>query len=185
MFARGAAAAADTPPASDPGGHGAAQGAVLAYIGMGANLGDRMAALRAAVVGMGQLPGTRLERVSPLYGTAPVGAVGPDYLNAVAELTTVLAPLRLLHALQALELNAGRERPYRNAPRTLDLDILCFGDEAIASPELTVPHPRMTQRAFVLRPLADLAPRRVTPAALDAVAWQAITRLQGPDWARD
>ena len=155
------------------------------YVGMGANLGDRMAALRAAVVAMDQLPGTRVERVSALYASAPVDAGGPDYLNAVAELTTILAPLPLLRALQVLELNAGRERPYRNAPRTLDLDILCFGDEAIGSPELMVPHPRMAERAFVLRPLADLAPQRVGTAALDAVASQPIHRLQGTDWFRE
>jgi 2-amino-4-hydroxy-6-hydroxymethyldihydropteridine diphosphokinase len=132
---------------------------------------------------MDRLPGTRVQRVSALYASAPVDAGGPDYLNAVAELTTTLAPLPLLQALQALELDAGRERPYRNAPRTLDLDILCFGDESINLPELTVPHPRMIERAFVLRPLADLAPHRVSAAALDAVALQAIRMLEGVEWA--
>ena len=150
---------------------------------MGANLGDRHGALRAAVAAMGRLPGTRVHRVSALYASAPVDAGGPDYLNAVAEMATTLGPLPLLRALQALELDAGRERPYRNAPRTLDLDILWFGDESISTPELTVPHPRMMERAFVLRPLADLAPQRVGAAALTAVASQAIRMLEGAGWA--
>ncbi|AOG25197.1 2-amino-4-hydroxy-6-hydroxymethyldihydropteridine diphosphokinase [Acidovorax sp. RAC01] len=150
---------------------------------MGANLGDRHGALRAAVAAMDRLPGTRVHRVSALYASAPVDAGGPDYLNAVAELATTLPPLPLLQALQALELGAGRERPYRNAPRTLDLDILWFGRETISLPELTVPHPRMLERAFVLRPLADLAPHRVGAAALEAVASQAIRMLEGSGWA--
>ena len=106
-----------------------------------------------------------------------------DYLNAVAELTTALAPQPLLQALQSIEQAAGRQRPYRNAPRTLDLDILWFGGQAIDTPELTVPHPRMAERAFVLRPLADLAPERADAAALQAVASQDIHRLEGPGWA--
>ena len=122
-------------------------------------------------------------RVSPLYGSAPVDAGGPDYLNAVAEIATTLTPDALLQALQSIEQAAGRERPYRNAPRTLDLDILWFGDQVIHTPSLTVPHPRMAERAFVLRPLADLVPERVSAAALQAVATQDIHRLQGPGWA--
>ncbi|HRM93720.1 MAG TPA: 2-amino-4-hydroxy-6-hydroxymethyldihydropteridine diphosphokinase, partial [Alicycliphilus sp.] len=98
-----------------------------AWIGLGANLGDARAALRSAVQAMATLPGTRLLRVSSLYRSAPVDAGGPDYLNAVAELDTTLAPLELLHALQRIEQAAGRERPYRNAPRTLDLDLLLYG----------------------------------------------------------
>ena len=155
----------------------------LAYVGLGANLGEREAALRQALAAFGQCPGTRVLRVSPLYGSAPVDASGPDYLNAVAEVATTLAPEALLQALQAIEQSAGRERPYRNAPRTLDLDILWFGGQAIDTPELTVPHPRMAERAFVLRPLADLAPERVDAAALQAVALQDIHRLEGPGWA--
>ena len=155
----------------------------VAYVGLGANLGEREAALRASLQALGQAPGTRVLRVSPLYGSAPVDAGGPDYLNAVAEVATTLAPMALLHALQAIEHAAGRQRPYRNAPRTLDLDILWFGDQAIDTPELTVPHPRMAERAFVLRPLADLAPQRVSAAALQAVASQAIERLRDAGWA--
>ncbi len=155
----------------------------LVYVGLGANLGEREAALRSALIAIGQLPGTRVTRVSPLYGSAPVDAGGPDYLNAVAELSTALAPQALLQALQSIEQAAGRERPYRNAPRTLDLDILWFGGQAIDTPELTVPHPRMAERAFVLRPLADLAPERVEASALQAVAAQDIHRLKGQVWA--
>jgi len=155
----------------------------LAYVGLGANLGEREAALRQALAALGQCPGTRVLRVSPLYGSAPVDASGPDYLNAVAEVATTLAPEALLQALQAIEQSAGRERPYRNAPRTLDLDILWFGDQVIGSPALTVPHPRMAERAFVLRPLADLVPDRVSAAALQAVAAQSIHRLADAGWA--
>ena len=157
-----------------------------AWIGLGANLGDARAALRGAVRAMAALPGTRVPRVSSLYRSAPVDAGGPDYFNAVAELHTTLAPLDLLHALQAVESAAGRERPYRNAPRTLDLDVLLYGDERIASAELTVPHPRMMERAFVLLPLAELAPGRVGAARLAAVAGQRIERVApAVEWLGD
>ena len=159
--------------------------AEVVFIGLGANLGDREASLRAAVAALHALPGTRVQRVSALYRSAPVAAGGPDYFNAVAELTTTLAPRPLLHALQAIELAAGRERPYRNAPRTLDLDILWFGNRVLATPELMVPHPRIGERAFVLRPLADLAPERVAPAALQAVADQRLEQVADTGWARD
>lgn len=155
----------------------------LAYVGLGANLGERETALRRALTALGQCPGTRVLRVSPLYGSAPVDAGGPDYLNAVTEVATTLAPEALLQALQAIEQSAGRERPYRNAPRTLDLDILWFGDRVMNTATLTVPHPRMAERAFVLRPLADLVPGRVSAAALQAVAAQEIRQIQGPEWA--
>ena len=153
------------------------------FIGLGANLGDRQSALCAALIAVGAIPGTRLLRVSPLYRSAPVDAGGPDYLNAVAELATTLTPHALLKALQAVETAAGRERPYPNAPRTLDLDILWFGDQVIHTPDLVVPHPRMFERAFVLRPLADLAPQRVDPSRLQAVAAQGIHLLQDAGWA--
>ena len=154
----------------------------LVYIGLGANLGEREAALRQALAALGQYPGIRVLRVSPLYGSAPVDAGGPDYLNAVAEVATTLTPEAVLQALQAIEQSAGRERPYRNAPRTLDLDILWFGDQVIDTPTLTVPHPRMAERAFVLRPLADLVPERVDATALQAVAAQDIHQLKGTGW---
>ena len=147
---------------------------MIAWVGLGANLGDACAALRGAVQAMAAMPGTQVLRVSSLYRSAPVDALGPDYLNAVAELETTLAPLDLLHALQALEQAAGRERPYRNAPRTLDLDLLLYGDQQLDDAVLTVPHPRMYERAFVLLPLAELAPALVGAAQLAAVAGQHV-----------
>jgi 2-amino-4-hydroxy-6-hydroxymethyldihydropteridine diphosphokinase len=106
-----------------------------------------------------------------------VDATGPDYLNAVVELRTTLTAMDVLALLQALENQAGRERPYRNAPRTLDLDLLLYGDAHIEAPALEVPHPRMWGRAFVLLPLAELAPERVSGEALASVQNQAIDRL--------
>lgn len=164
-------------------GEANAADAVKAFVGLGANLGDRQGTLSAALAAINGLPGTRVVRASPLYRTAPVGAGGPDYLNAVAELATGLAPHALLKALQTIEQAAGRERPYRNAPRTLDLDVLWFDDRTLATADLTVPHPRMTERAFVLRPLADIAPEWVAAAALQAVAGQAIERLHDARWS--
>lgn len=150
-----------------------------AWIGLGANLGERAGALRAALEAIAALPGTYVRRVSSLYRSAPVDAGGPDYLNAVAEIATTLAPQALLEALQAIEHGAGRERPYRNAPRTLDLDILLWGNPTtvLATATLTVPHPRMAERAFVLLPLAEIAPEYVSQAALQAVAAQRIELL--------
>jgi 7,8-dihydro-6-hydroxymethylpterin-pyrophosphokina se len=150
---------------------------VTAYIALGANLGDARAALRQAMHAMAALPGVALVRSSSLYRTAPVDSSGPDYLNAVVEISTTLAPPDLLAALQAIEQAAGRERPYRNAPRTLDLDILLYDELTLDSPALTIPHPRMDQRAFVLVPLAEIAPQRVSAQQLQAVQDQAITRL--------
>lgn len=160
-----------------------AAAAEQAFIGLGANLGDRGQALAQAVQALAQLPGTQLVGLSSLYVSAPVDASGPDFLNAVAALRTTLKPLDLLHALQAIEMDAGRERPYRNAPRTLDLDVLLHGDRQLNTPELTLPHPRLWERAFVLLPLTELAPALVTPAQLAAVAQQRISRQQAPqDW---
>jgi len=156
---------------------------VTAYVGLGANLGDAAGALDAALAALAALPGTRLVACSPLYRTAPVDATGPDYLNAVAALDTDLPADALLAALHEIELRHGRERPYRNAPRTLDLDLLLHGDARIDSPRLVVPHPRLHERAFVLVPLADLAPDLLVPGVgrvrdlLDTVADQRIERL--------
>nr|WP_233167678.1 2-amino-4-hydroxy-6-hydroxymethyldihydropteridine diphosphokinase [Xylophilus sp. ASV27] len=144
---------------------------------MGANLGDAAATVRGAFAALAALPQTRLLRHSSLYRSAPVDSSGPDYLNAVAAIATSLPPLALLQALQSIEQAAGRERPYRNAPRTLDLDLLLYGESRIDLPGLTVPHPRMEQRAFVLVPLAEIAPERVPASLLAAVAGQAIARL--------
>ena len=156
---------------------------VQVFVGLGANLGDRGEALRQAVLAMAALPHTQVQAVSSLYSSAPVDATGPDYLNAVAQLQTQLPAQDFLEALQAIEQAAGRERPYRNAPRTLDLDILLWGDAQIDTPTLVVPHPRMHERAFVLRPLAELNAALVQPAQLLAVQAQHVEVAQDAQWA--
>ncbi len=129
-----------------------------AYVGVGANLGDAQRTVRAAFDALAQLPGATLAGVSRLYRTAPVDADGPDFVNAVAALDTELGPTELLAALQAIESSFGRRRPYRHAPRTLDLDLLLHGESVVETATLTLPHPRLHRRAFVLRPLLELAP---------------------------
>lgn len=128
------------------------------FVGLGANLGDAVATVRAALAQLAGLPATSWVAVSALYRSAPIDATGPDYINAVAELHSELEPGALLAQLQTIELHFGRERPYRHAPRTLDLDLLFYGQRRVASAALTLPHPRSQKRAFVLAPLADLAP---------------------------
>ncbi|MDP1780531.1 MAG: 2-amino-4-hydroxy-6-hydroxymethyldihydropteridine diphosphokinase [Hydrogenophaga sp.] len=150
---------------------------VTAFVALGANLGDAAQALRDALKALGETPGIRLVRASSLYRTAPVQSTGPDYVNAVAEVSTTLTAPALLDALQAIEDGAGRQRPYRNAPRTLDLDLLLYGSARIDSPRLTVPHPRMAQRAFVLVPLAEIARALVSAGQLAAVADQTIEKI--------
>jgi 2-amino-4-hydroxy-6-hydroxymethyldihydropteridine diphosphokinase len=151
--------------------------AVTAYVGVGANLGDAAGAVREAIERLRDLPATSLVAQSSLYRTAPVDSSGPDYINAVVQLVTQLTAPELLRELQRLENDAGRERPYRNAPRTLDLDLLLFGSARIDSADLQVPHPRMHERAFVLVPLAEIAPGLVREAQLVAVAVHEIERL--------
>ena len=153
---------------------------VPVWIALGANLGDAQQSLRDAIAAIGQLPGTTLTQQSSLYRTAPVDSSGPDYINAVAEIATTLHAPALLAALQHIELAAGRERPYVNAPRTLDLDVLLWGPGGHSVwelPGLSVPHPRLWERAFVLLPLAELRPGWATPAQLRAVAGQRIECL--------
>lgn len=150
--------------------------AVTAYVGLGANLGDPCAALHQAMRDLDQIIGVAVIKRSSLYQTAPVDSSGPDYVNAVVEVTTVLTAPALLAALQQLEQHAGRARPYRNAPRTLDLDLLRFGDAQMCSAVLELPHPRMQERAFVLVPLAEIAPALVSAAQLLAVQGQTISR---------
>lgn len=150
---------------------------VTAYVALGANLGDAAQTLRDALTALGRRPGNRLVKASSLYRTAPIESSGPDYINAVAEVASTLTAPDLLTALQAIEDGAGRERPYRNAPRTLDLDLLLYGSARIYSPELTVPHPRMWERAFVLIPLCEIAPGLVNDDALTNVSGQAIRPL--------
>lgn len=132
---------------------------IRVFLGLGANLGEPLPALHQAIEKLKALPGVQHVQSSHFYSTAPVQSSGPDYVNAVVRLETELTAHALLRALQAIERDHGRERPYRNAPRTLDLDILLYGDAQIHDDELIVPHPRMHQRAFVLAPLAELEPQ--------------------------
>lgn len=131
---------------------------VTAYIGIGSNLGDARANVLQALRELDQLASTCLVAQSSLFSTAPIESSGDDYINAVAAISTSLPAEELLQALLAVEQVHGRERPYFNAPRTLDLDLLLYGDAVIKSDTLTVPHPRMTQRAFVLIPLLQIDP---------------------------
>lgn len=150
---------------------------VRTHVALGANLGDAAATVREAVRWLSELPCTRLIAASSLYRTAPWEADGPDYINGVVALETRLTAPDVLACLHALEARAGRERPYLNAPRTLDLDLLLYGSGCIHSTWLTVPHPRMWQRAFVLVPLEEVSPELVTAEALNAVAGQSIERI--------
>ena len=136
---------------------------MTAWIGLGANLGDRHATLQAAFQALDSLPTSRLSARSGLWSSPPLLADGPDYLNAVARLHTALAPQTLLAALQDIEARFGRERPYPNAPRTLDLDLLLHDDTVLHTETLILPHPRMHLRAFVLRPLAEIDPDLTIP----------------------
>jgi 2-amino-4-hydroxy-6-hydroxymethyldihydropteridine diphosphokinase len=142
-----------------------------AFIGLGANLGDARATLREALDALQPLAEAGSFAASSLYRSAPVDSSGPDYVNAVARLRTTLAPHALLAALQAIEQRFGRERPYRNAPRTLDLDVLLFrvegndGGLEMSDERLRLPHPRAAQRSFVLEPLAELWPDGEIPGA--------------------
>lgn len=156
---------------------------ITAYVGIGSNQGEPRAQVLAACRELDELPETRVAACSPLYRSAPVGAPGPEYVNAVAAVRTTLAPARLLAALQAIEARHGRERPYPDAPRTLDLDLLLYGEAEMATAALTVPHPRMHKRAFVLKPLLDLDAQARVPGRglardlLRACAGQDIERL--------
>ena len=136
----------------------------IAFVGLGSNQEDPQGQIARAFEELDELPHTRLVKRSSVFRTAPVGyADQPDFLNAVAQLETGLPAARLLGELQAIESRHGRERPFPNAPRTLDLDLLIFGDLELQSPSLTVPHPRMHERAFVLEPLAEIAPTTEVP----------------------
>ena len=156
---------------------------MLAGIGLGANLGDVRTTLAAAQRALAALPETTLRAASSIYRSAPIDSSGPDYLNAVVLLDTRLTPQALLAELQRIERDHRRERPYRNAPRTLDLDLLFHGAQQIDTQALTVPHPRLHERAFVLRPLAELVPALVIPGRgtvaglLAGVADQRVDKL--------
>jgi len=144
-----------------------------AYLGLGSNLGDRLAHLQRALAGLAATDAVRVVAVSRVYETEPVG--GPsqdDFLNAVVSIDTTLSPRELLDVAMAVEQLADRVRAERWGPRTLDVDVLLYGDEAVQEPDLEIPHPRMHERAFVLAPLHDVAPERVD-APSDG--WKGIT----------
>lgn len=157
--------------------------AITAYIGLGSNLGDAAANVRHALARLAGLPRSHLAAQSSLFLSAPIDAAGDDYVNAVARIDTALSAAQLLAELQVVEQEFGRQRPYRHAPRTLDLDLLLYGDQQIRNAQLTVPHPRLTERAFALLPLLQLEPLIVIPGAgpahewAPAVAAQAIQRI--------
>jgi 2-amino-4-hydroxy-6-hydroxymethyldihydropteridine diphosphokinase len=144
----------------------------LAFVALGANLADPVAQVRAGIEALTGLPDSRLLRASSLYRTAPVGIRGQaDFINAVAALETAQEARALLIALFGIEARFGRRRDFRHAPRTLDLDLLLYGEQTIDTPDLVLPHPRMHLRAFVLVPLLEIAPGCRIPGRGDASAW--------------
>ena len=150
-----------------------------AFVALGANLADPLTQVRAALAALAGLPQSRLVHASSLYRTRPVGIHGqPDFINAVAALATTLTPQELLAALFDLEAQFGRRRDFHQAPRTLDLDLLLYADKVIATPELTLPHPRMHLRAFVLAPLLEIAPDCRIPGRGRAGAWLPAVSMQ-------
>jgi 2-amino-4-hydroxy-6-hydroxymethyldihydropteridine diphosphokinase len=156
---------------------------VLAYVGVGANLERPRVQVEQGIDALGGLSGTQVVARSSLYASAPVDAPGPEYVNAVVALRTALAADALLQALHAIEARFGRERSTRNAPRSLDLDLLLYGDLHSDEPSLRLPHPRLHQRAFVLRPLLEIAPQLAVSglgslsAYLERVQDQPIRRI--------
>jgi 2-amino-4-hydroxy-6-hydroxymethyldihydropteridine diphosphokinase len=157
-----------------------------AFVGVGANLGDAVATVRSALDALARLDHTQLVKCSSLYRSAPVDAEGPDFVNAAAELRTTLAPLALLRQLQRIERDFGRVRGVRNAPRTLDLDLLLYDERVLDTGALVLPHPRAHLRAFVLWPLAEIDAALSLPGLGPVMAWlpgvagQPIERLTGP-----
>ncbi len=150
---------------------------VRAFIGLGANAGDPLAQIEQAFDALLKLPATLGLQRSRLYRTAPWQAQGPDFINAMAQVDTQLSAPELLAHMQRIEQAAGRIRHYHHAPRTLDLDLIFYGQAVIHSAALVLPHPRWRERAFVLRPLSDLAPERILASDWAAVAGQDITPL--------
>lgn len=155
----------------------------IAFIGIGGNLGDASATVNHALAALSAHPDMTVVAQSSLYLSAPIDSSGDDYVNAVAKVSTTLDAHALLNALQEIESEHGRTRPYRNAPRTLDLDVLLYGNNTIHDSRLDVPHPRMTQRAFVLLPLLEIDPQASLPdntpldSLIASVADQTITRI--------
>jgi len=161
--------------------------ATMAYVGLGSNLEDPLSQIRQALVQLDSIPGTRVVARSSFYRTAPVGLLEqPDFINAVASVQTTLKPQALLAALLAVENRQGRRRTIRNAPRTLDLDLLLYGEKIFDMEGLTLPHPRLHERAFVLAPLAEIAPGTIIPGRgrvedlLARVDCNGVSRLHAP-----
>ncbi len=151
-----------------------------AYVALGANLGDPAATILAAFAALANLQESRVVHSSSLYRTAPVGITEqPEFVNAVAELETTLATEALLDALFDIEERFGRIRAEKNGPRTLDLDLLLFNDQLIELPRLSLPHPRLHLRAFVLQPLAEIAPNLLIPGRGTVAAWLPAVANQG------
>ena len=158
----------------------------LAYVGIGSNLDGPIARVSRAFEELAQLPRTRLVSRSSLYRSAPQGFTGqPEFVNAVAALESSLSPEEMLKELQKIEARQSRRRSFPNAPRTLDLDLLLYGTETVSSKTLTLPHPRMHERAFVLTPLLEIAPALEIPgigpagACAKACAAQTVERIDG------
>jgi len=153
---------------------------VVAFIALGSNLEQPAMQVIQALKAIDAIPAIRILKQSSLYRSTPVGYDDqPDFINAVAEIETTLPALDLLHALQAIETSHGRERTFRNAPRVLDLDLLLYDDTVMQSAELTIPHPRMHERAFVLLPLVEIAPKLLIPGHGKAAALVSATLGQG------
>jgi 2-amino-4-hydroxy-6-hydroxymethyldihydropteridine diphosphokinase len=151
-----------------------------AYVGIGSNLDDPRTHVLQAFTQLDELPHTRVVKKSSLYRSAPVGyAAQADFVNAVAQLETGLPAERLLGELQEIEARHGRKRSFPNAPRTLDLDLLLYGEAALSLPQLEIPHPRLHERAFVLRPLLEISPEleQRYKTFLDATAGQRTERI--------
>ena len=155
-----------------------AAASVRAFVGVGANLGDARAQVLAGIAALRELRGTRVVACSSLYASAPLDAAGPDYVNAVVELGTTLPADALLRALHAIEAHHGRERSTPNAPRTLDLDLLVYGEQRSDDPGLRLPHPRLHLRAFVLKPLLEIAPAIEVPGLGPLDPWLQRARDQ-------
>ena len=155
---------------------------IIACIGMGSNLGNRRGTLEGAIAALARTKGIHVQKVSSFHETEPVG--GPSgqamYLNAAAVIETDLDPHELLMALQTIEAQFGRVRSVRWGERTLDLDLLLFGKQIVSTPELTVPHPRMRVRRFVLEPLAEIAPEIVDPITMRTIAEMLAEVEEGP-----
>ena len=151
-----------------------------AFIAMGSNLQYPETQVKHALLALEKLPKTKLIKASSLYKTSPVGYINqPNFINAVAEISTELSPLELLDAILTIENDAGRERPFANAPRVLDCDLLLHDDIKMVTEKLTLPHPRMFERGFVLLPLAEISPNLTSPNGENIVKLALLHQNQG------